>query len=69
MAGLVREVCKLPRETEWVEFKETKANLGAVLFARRLDDFAGLGRRAVRVIVYHSWSNGSVVTTGPRPRH
>jgi predicted HTH transcriptional regulator len=27
-------------------------NLGAVLFARRLDDFAGLGRKAVRVIVY-----------------
>lgn len=20
--GLVRELCKLPRETEWVEFKE-----------------------------------------------
>ena len=27
-------------------------NLGAVLFARRLDDFARLGRKALRVIVY-----------------
>ena len=25
-AGLVAELCKLPEETEWVEFKENNAN-------------------------------------------
>ena len=25
-AGLVRELCKLPRETEWVEFKGNNKN-------------------------------------------
>ena len=25
--GLVRELCKLPSETEWVEFKENNSNL------------------------------------------
>jgi predicted HTH transcriptional regulator len=27
-------------------------NLGAILFAKRLEDFAGLHRKAVRVIAY-----------------
>ncbi|HEX2686198.1 MAG TPA: hypothetical protein VHN14_06250, partial [Kofleriaceae bacterium] len=31
-------------------------NLGAVLFAKRLTDFGGLGRKAVRVIVYEGGS-------------
>lgn len=31
-------------------------NLGAMLFARRLTEFAGLGRKAVRVIVYEGGS-------------
>jgi len=26
LAGLVRELCKLPAETEWVEFKENRAD-------------------------------------------
>jgi ATP-dependent DNA helicase RecG len=32
------------------------ANLGAVLFAKKLDDFPGLGRKAPRVIVYEGTS-------------
>jgi ATP-dependent DNA helicase RecG len=35
-AGLVRELCKLPRETEWVEFKENNTeshSVGAYLSA------------------------------------
>ena len=28
--GLVRELCKLPQETEWVEFKENNANPGKI---------------------------------------
>jgi len=26
LAGLVRELCKLPRETEWLEFKDSNAD-------------------------------------------
>ena len=30
LVSLVRELCKLPRETEWVEFKENNANPQAI---------------------------------------
>jgi hypothetical protein len=30
LAGLVREMCKLPRETEWVEFKEDNAEPNSI---------------------------------------
>lgn len=36
LVGLVRELCKLPQETEWVEFKENDAepeNIGEYLSA------------------------------------
>jgi ATP-dependent DNA helicase RecG len=36
-------------------------NLGAILFAKRLDDFASLGRKAMRVIVYRG--NSRIETT------
>jgi len=32
------------------------SNLGAVLFAKRLDDFGSLGRKAIRVVVYKGTS-------------
>jgi hypothetical protein len=31
LAGLVRELCKLPKETEWVEFKRNNAEAGLIV--------------------------------------
>jgi hypothetical protein len=34
LTGLMRAVCKLPRETEWVEFKDSNAELRGRSFLR-----------------------------------
>jgi ATP-dependent DNA helicase RecG len=53
LAGLVRELCKLPRETEWVEFKENKAepqDIGEYLSA--LANGAALSGKALAYLVW-----------------
>ncbi len=49
LVGLVRELCKLPQETEWVEFKENDAepeNIGEYLSA--LANSAALAGKATQ---------------------
>lgn len=52
LVGLVRELCKLPRETEWAEFKENDAEpetLGEYLSA--LANSAALAGKAFAYLV------------------
>lgn len=53
LAGLVRELCRLPRETEWVEFKVNNADpreIGEYLSA--LANAAALGGKAFAYLVW-----------------
>ena len=53
LAGLVRELCKLPAETEWVEFKKNKAepeDIGEYLSA--LANSAALPGKAFAYLVW-----------------
>ncbi|WP_426744668.1 ATP-binding protein [Myxococcus faecalis] len=53
LTGLVRELCKLPRETEWVEFKENNAEpklIGEYLSA--LANSAGLEGKAFAYLLW-----------------
>jgi predicted HTH transcriptional regulator len=66
LAGLVREFCKLPRETEWVEFKEGKADpqeIGEYLSA--LANAAALTGKALGYLVW-GVNDGSHDVVGTR---
>ena len=69
LVGLVRELCKLPQETEWVEFKENDAepeNIGEYLSA--LANSAALAGKA---FAYKVWgirdSDHAIVGTSFSP--
>ncbi|HXU30514.1 MAG TPA: RNA-binding domain-containing protein, partial [Thermoanaerobaculia bacterium] len=52
-AGLVRELCKLPRETEWVEFKANNSNPQAIgEYISALANAAALNGKAFAYLVW-----------------
>ena len=53
LAGLVRELCKLPRETEWVEFKVNHSEPQAIgEYISALANAAALNGRAFAYLVW-----------------
>lgn len=65
LAGLVRELCKLPRETEWLEFKENNADphiIGEYLSA--LSNAAALEGKANAYVL---WGAPTSARLGARP--
>jgi len=72
LVGLVRELCKLPKETEWVEFKLSNANpaeIGEYLSA--LANSAALCGKAKAYLIWgiDNATHDEVRACVPRGRH
>ena len=53
LVGLVRELCKLPRETEWVEFKVSQSDPQAIgEYISALANAAALNGKAFAYLVW-----------------
>jgi predicted HTH transcriptional regulator len=53
LAGLVRELCRLPKETEWVEFEENKAEPGEIgEYLSALSNAAALAGKAFAYLLW-----------------
>ena len=53
LTGLVRELCKLPAETEWVEFKQNKVVFQTEIYQLPAPMFEALGENTRAVLFAH----------------
>jgi ATP-dependent DNA helicase RecG len=71
LSSLLRELCKLPQETEWVEFKQNVAEPQQVgEYISALSNSAALVGKACAYLVWGVQNNDhSIVGTSFRPKH